>query len=354
LLVSQAAAADGVLEVRGAYYKERSTRVEQPMLDGAFDVGGNGRIEGHFLVDSITSASAAAGAPPGTQFTERRYEGALGYVQELPEHVKIGAQAKYSTESDYFSTWVAGHGEVALFDQDTRLRLLVGHSFDTITNGIAVSTGAIGTPRREESLGTTLASFTATQVLTPELVGSLTYDLGYLDGYQANIYRVVPGGTQPVPERVPDLRVRHAVAGSVRGYLAATGTVGIASYRFYVDDWGVVAHTPELRLVQPIVSGVDLRLRYRYYVQSSADFYKPVYSQMELDDPKTYVTDDEKLSAFTTHTLGGQLSAAMKIFGLGGDLGDTRVDVIAERIWQSNAFGDAWVGELGLTVPFSY
>jgi hypothetical protein len=354
LVVAGSARADGVVEVRGAYYKERSTRVEQPMIDAAFDAGPHGRVEGHFLVDSITSASAAAGAPPGVQFTERRYEGGLGYTQELPGHVKVGVQGKYSSESDYFSKWIAAHGEIALLDQNTTLRVLVGHAFDTITNGIAAEMSAFTTPMREYALDTTLGSLTVSQLLTPQLVASLTYDLMYLKGYQANVYRVVPGGVQPVAERVPDVRVRHAIAAALRTFIPQTRTTAVASYRLYIDDWGIVAHTPELRVVQPIVDGLDLRVRYRYHVQSQANFYKVVYSQAELDDMSTYVTEDEKLSAFTTHTLGAQLSVALRDFGFVGGFGDTRLDLIAEHIWQSTSFGDAWVGELGFSVPFSY
>ena len=52
--ISAPAAADGTLTLRGAYYKERSTRVIQPMMDAAFQVGDHGTATGHLLVDAIT------------------------------------------------------------------------------------------------------------------------------------------------------------------------------------------------------------------------------------------------------------------------------------------------------------
>src|SRR4051794_28664683 len=82
LAVAAPAYADGTLAVRGVYYKERATRVMQPMLDGMFDVGTHGIATGHFLVDAITSASASSGAASAA-FTERRYEAGLGYAHEL-------------------------------------------------------------------------------------------------------------------------------------------------------------------------------------------------------------------------------------------------------------------------------
>ena len=352
LALAAPARADGVLEIRGAYYKERSTRVVQPMVDAALDVGDGGRLEAHFLIDSITSASAASGTG-GLEFSERRWEGGGGYTLELPGHVKIGAEGKYSSESDYFSTWLAGHVEVGLFDQNTTLRFLVGHSFDRITNGVAVDAGAIGTPFREDHLGTTQISVGATQILTPWLVGRLTYDFMFLDGFQANMYRVVRGGSEPVPERAPTRRVRNAVAASGRVWLP-TDTVGVLEYRLYFDDWGIVANTVEARAIQEIMPGLDVRARYRLYAQGAASFYQDVYTQDQLSDPRINVTADAKLASYVTNTLGGQVSGTLSLLGVTGDWGDVRFDLTVERVWQTSAFGNAWVAQVGMSVPFSY
>jgi hypothetical protein len=352
LALPASAGADGVVNLRGAYYKERSTRVQQPMVDAALDTGKRGRLAAHFLVDSITSASAATGAG-GVEFNELRYEAGLGYSHELPGRVRLGVQGRYSTEPDYLSKFVAAHGEMALFDQTLTLRVLAGLGSDDITNGVAVMMGSLGTPRRQESLSTSLVSVGLTQVLAPRILATVTYDFARLTGYQANIYRVVRGGSEPVPERVPDLRLRHAVAGTLRAHLPSRTTT-ILSYRFYADDWGIVAHTPEARVVQELLPGLDARLRYRFFVQGAADFYKDVYMQAELQNPSVHVTDDEKLSRFETHTIGVQLSGAASLIGLRGGWGAMRVDVLVERILQTTSFGNAWGLQLGLSVPFEY
>src|SRR5204863_5773174 len=108
VLVSAAASgsaqADGTLAMRGVYYKERATRVMQPMLDAMFDAGSHGIATGHFLVDAITSASTSSGAANAMPFTERRYEAGLGYAHELGD-LTLAGDAKYSTESDYLSRY---------------------------------------------------------------------------------------------------------------------------------------------------------------------------------------------------------------------------------------------------------
>ena len=99
---SASARADGELQVRGVYYKERATRVQQPMIDGRFDVGDHGTLQGYLLVDAISSASAVASG--GAAFDERRVEGGLGYSHVFGK-LTLGATARYSTEPDYRSTF---------------------------------------------------------------------------------------------------------------------------------------------------------------------------------------------------------------------------------------------------------
>ena len=110
--VHSTSSADGTLTMRGVYYKERSTRVVQPMLDGMFEVGLRGLFTGHLLVDAITSASASSGAAAAAAFTERRFEGGAGYAQEFdgPEDsildvFRLGASTRVSREPDYRSLY---------------------------------------------------------------------------------------------------------------------------------------------------------------------------------------------------------------------------------------------------------
>jgi hypothetical protein len=344
LLAPAAARADGWIGVRGAYYQERSTRVTQPMIDARFDTGPDGRVDAHLLVDSITSASAASGST--VQWTETRYEAGLGY-SHLVGRLRLGVFGRFSTEPDYVSRFAMLRGELELFQRNTRIAFGAGRGIDDIDNGARL-------PHREDRLHTGLATVGVTQVLGPRLVASLTYDFIDLHGYQANMYRVVTGGAQPYDERVPRLRLRHAAAGALRGFVRATGTTWLAAYRFYADDWGIVGHTPEARITQDLLPGLDLRARYRFHTQTAADFWQAIYTEAELSDFSRWVTKDEKLSALTTHTVGGQVGATLALFGVAGSLAPARIDVGVERIWQSTSYGHAWVGQVGFSVPLEY
>lgn len=348
LAMPAAARADGELSVRGAYYKERSTRVAQPMLDARFDVGEMGELRAHLLVDSISSASVAAGAA-GTPFDEKRYEGGASYLHTF-DTVRVGGGARGSTEPDYQSAFAHLRGEIELGQRTTVLALNLASGRDSLSNEGAQS--PIVDPI-EGILWTGLGSLSAAQVLTPLLVGQLTYDLVYLDGFQENPYRSVSAGGMLEPERVPETRLRHAALAGLRGFVPASRTTLGASYRFYVDDWGVIGHTPELRVIQEIMPDLDVHLRYRLHHQSAADFYQSTYPSA---DPavEPYLTDDAKLSELTTHTFGIKLDVEARLLGIQGQLADARAEALFEYITQTAYFGNAVAAQIAVTVPFRY
>jgi len=342
------ARADGELSVRGAYYKERSTRVEQPMMDARFDVGEQGELRAHMLVDSISSASVAAGAA-GTPFDEKRYEGGASYLHTL-DIFRFGGGARASSEPDYKSAIASLRGEVALAQRNTILGLNLAGGRDTLSNEGAQSD--IVDPI-EGRLWTALGSLSVSQVLTPVLVAQGTYDLVYLSGFQENPYRSVSAGGTLEPERVPATRLRHAVQGGLRTFLPMTRTTLAGSYRFYVDDWGVIGNTPEVRVIQEIVPDLDAHLRYRLHHQTAADFYETTYPTA---DPavEPYLTDDAKLSELTTQTIGLKLDVLASLVGIHGQLGQARAEAMFEYIIQSTYFGNAVAAQIAVTFPFRY
>jgi hypothetical protein len=349
LALPSAARADGWLSMRGGYYKEKSTRVVQPMLDAQIETSEHGTLDVHALVDSITSASPSTGAT-GVEFTEERYEGGFVYTHAFGKF-RLGGGFTTSTESDYDSNLINVRGELSLFEKNTVLALNLGRHFDKITNG--VQGGGLGA-QQTEHLQSGLTSLSWTQLITPQLVGNLTWDLIDAHGFQENIYRRVTGGPVAVAERVPDLRLRNAVYVGVRGFFCPTETTVVGGYRFYIDDWGIVAHTLEARVIQEVTPGLEVRGRVRLYKQSAADFYQDTYSAAQTMDESIYVTDDAKLSAMTTYVFGVQAVAALGLFGIEGKWSEVRLDAIVERILQDTYFGDAWSAQVGLVVPVAY
>ncbi|HWU90953.1 MAG TPA: DUF3570 domain-containing protein [Kofleriaceae bacterium] len=354
------ARADGTLALRGVYYKERATRVMQPMLDGMFEAGERGLVTAHFLVDAITSASASSGAVDTASFTEQRYEAGAGYTHQLSDW-KVGGEAKYSSESDYKSFYAGARGELELAQKNTVLGLGGGLGHDTISGGPASGLARLMLQCERDKQETAECGLTtysmflsASQIVSRNAVVGVSADLATLRGYMSNPYRsaIVGSGTSigTLRERHPTERNRTAVAASARYYIRQTHTTLIGAYRFYRDNWQIHAHTPELRAVQEVGSSIDATLGYRFYDQTrKAFFYEERYA---MEQP--YLSDDVKLSKFTSHTIEARLGILGEAFQLDGRWAGARFEAILQYIVQNNRFGNAVVAHAALTIPFSY
>jgi Protein of unknown function (DUF3570) len=329
--------ADGEVTAGAMYYKEEATRVTQPMIDATLDVGERGTADAHFLIDAISSASAGA-------FDETRYQAGGAYRHQLAR-LRLGGQVRFSTEPDYRSLYGAVEGDTELLDKNLTLSLTLGVGHDDINNS---GLGALA-PRVEGTLDTLLASVGVSQLLGEHGSLSLTYDLSRLDGLQHNLYRrVVVNGTS-LAENHPDLRTRHALAGTLKWFFPSMTTTVIGQYRFYADDWGLHAHTPEVRVLKDVGDWVTVGLRYRHHRQDAADFYQARYSVAQ-----ELLSADAKLSAFDGHLLGGRLEVSGGALGLTGRLEQTRGELVGEYVIQHNAFGNALVTYAYLVFPFEY
>ncbi|MDH3728991.1 MAG: hypothetical protein OER77_15780, partial [Myxococcales bacterium] len=75
----------GDVQLRGNYYWDRSTRVVAPEIIAQLEAPQGSRLRVDYLVDSITSASIAAGALEDTRFNEIRHDVAVKGGHEFYE-----------------------------------------------------------------------------------------------------------------------------------------------------------------------------------------------------------------------------------------------------------------------------
>jgi hypothetical protein len=354
------ARADGSLAMRGVYYKERATRVMQPMLDGTFEAGSRGLVTGHILVDAITSASQSSGAVNTEPFTENRYEGGLGYSHQL-DALKLGIDSKYSSEPDYRSFYFGLRAEQELAQKNALVGFGLGIGRDQISGGPASGLAQLMLQCKKDApetpecdLGTYSAYASASQILSRTALVGISADYVLMRGYQSNPYRsaIVGTGTSvgTLRERHPTKRDRLALAASARYYVRRTQTTLVGAYRFYRDTWRIHAHTPELRAIQQVGSGIDATLRYRFHDQTKrAYFYAERY-----DEEQEFLTDDVKLSSFTNHTIEAKLGILGHVFDMPEKWAGIRLEAILQYLIQNNRFGNAVVAHAALTIPFAY
>lgn len=336
-------------------YKEGAGRVTalEPVVS-LRRVDGNERAWGLKLtLDALTGASPnGAVAQPGVQTfttpsgkstystpagrmpldpTFRDTRLALAATHERP----VGAAARAS-----FGLGVSAEHDFASVTASAALAYDLAQKNTTLSLGVALEADRIqpegGVPQGLQAAGPARASGTATrqvadlllgvtQVMNRRWVTQLNLGLGRGTGHQSDPYKVlsvVDGtsglltGDRLVHEQRPEQRTRVSLFWQNKVHL--TDDVVDASYRYYSDNWGVRAHTLDLRWRSELGSGWYLEPRVRLHRQSAADFYRPwLLESTEWDSAVhrtalTAASADPRLAAFTGRTLGLKLGLPLR------------------------------------------
>ncbi len=279
------------------YVDNDHTTVVSPLVSAQADVTSTTNVTAGYVADAVTSASidVVTQASKST-IHEFRQQGSIAVAQILSSWTVNGAYL-FSTENDYLSNNFSAGLERRLAGNDTTLSLGYSLSLDQV--------GRSGDANYHRALDEHGVSASWTQVLSPVLVGQLTYELGVDEGYQASPYRFVPVRSDPsatasmwVPETDPSSRIRHALVAGINWHVGEDSAVG-GDYRFYIDTWGIASHTVDARFTTNLTPRLELRLRARYYTQTGATFYQANYPTVA-----EYMTIDRELSPLWS-TLGG-------------------------------------------------
>jgi len=296
-----------------------------------------GEASARAVVDVISAASVDVVSQATSGFTEVRREADLAASHRIGTLLPA-LRYRYSDEPDYRSHGFGGSLSRDFADHDTTVALAYDLSLDTV--------GLSGTSFADWSrdLTTHTAELSWTQVLGPRTVGRLAYSLVVQDGYLEKPYRYVPlfdAGTlasleadgmtldgdnfssyrlpERPPEEVPDSRVRHAMA--VRGVRLVPDLGAVqADYRFYVDSWGMQAHTIDATLRLP-VGRFRIDVEDRFHWQSPVDFWRRAYTVDAAGEVPRWRTVDKDLGGYAQDTLQvrGQLDvSSLEIYALTG------------------------------------
>src|SRR5262245_53955137 len=200
--------ADDYVIVRGAYYREASTRVIQPMVELHRDSPSGFDVSAHFLVDAITSASIAAGTTVDNVFTEIRDEAGLR-LRKRWDRSDLTLSYKYSAESDYWSHGLGASFGQRLWEDTATVRLSLGMTFDTMTAKGRNPDCRPGDAEPFCTLNALFGGISYSQVLSPVALAQVSYEAAYLEGFQGNVYRMVSSLQRY--EYLPEKRLRSAI-----------------------------------------------------------------------------------------------------------------------------------------------
>jgi hypothetical protein len=369
-LPGAAVRATGEVTIRGAYYREASTRVIQPVVQIREDLPKGFDIQTHYLLDAITSASANAGAAADQIFTETRNEVGLGLGKNWG-WTRLALNYQYSAESDYWSHAFGGLLSQRFWGDTAKLDLGLGVAFDEASSRGRTPFCA-SPPSRSCPLDSYFAGLSYTQVLSPYSIAQVVAETSYLSGFQGNLYRVVPGIG---PELPPERRERNAVAARLAYYFPSALTGLQLYYRFYwdffpgtpasaSDPWSIRAHTIEGRVYKRMSPTLELRVLYRQHFQNKASFWcdttvSPTCYQVIGADGMAvfpaYYSSDPKLGPVRTEYPEIQLAWEAE------SLSDYRFlrwfatgtfTISYGHYYQNDGFGDAHVLQMGYTMPY--
>jgi len=349
---------ENLITVRAVYFREPSTRVVQPIAEISHDLPDGWDVRASYLLDAITSASVAAGTLTGDNvFTEIRNEVGLQIGKRIAR-TQINVAYHYSAESDYWSHTASGAVTQHVWGDTGLLQVSGGVSFDSMS-----SRGRTPSCAKPGELDCYLRSYFGgvgyTQIISPVFIVQASVEASYLDGFQANLYRSVPGHGY---EAVPDTRLRVAVAPRAAYYFPGTGSGLQLHYRYYRDSWSVGSHTVEGRFFQALSDDLELRLSFRQYFQRSADFWCDWMEAVRQNLPSCYAADaryypgDPKLAPVRTSMPEIKLSweaTRLRDTPFLGWFAAGTFEISYARYFQNNAtLGDAHLLQVGYAMPY--
>lgn len=368
----------GEVVFRGNYWRDRNTRVINPTVDVSRDLR-SVKVSAHYVLDAITSASIAAGAATDKPFTELRHEAGFAVEVPLTRRVAVSASYSYSSESDYWSHSAGVRLRLNLFQDNTTLLLGADYGHNVVAkragptgylvpppvlSRLCMTPDHAGDDGCHGVLQTAHAVALLTQVFTPRLLGSLSYEFTANLGNQNNPYRpVFVSGERTEVENLPFVRYKHVLAGSLHSFVPLDSDFIShltlrPGFRLFADSWGAVSLAPELATYVPLGRSFELRVLLSYLRHYPVDFYRsddsgrkgyfpgtPSYARgpVEWDGDQVF-TSDVKLGDYSTYTLDLQLKWRLHFLSaLPGRLGDAASRTVLELsagLW----FADGGVG----------
>jgi hypothetical protein len=350
-LTPSRAGADNLIMVRGAYFREASTRVVQPVVEVWQDLPQGFDIKTHYLLDAITSASVAAGTTSDSIFTELRNEVGLA-VGWTHNHLRTALGYSYSAESDYWAHALALSSQYRFWGDSATLHVNAGLGWD----GSWPRTRTPNCPTANEFICRLTSYFAAvgyTQVWSPTFVTHISLEGSFLDGYQASLYRAVPNLGF---ENVKSERLRGVVSPRAAYYLPSSHTGFQLQYRYYRDDWGISAQMVEGRVFQRLTPDLEARFSYRYYTQTPADFWCDWMAISNCYPPNAqFYTGDPKLGPVGTSMPEIKLmwdAVSLRGVPFVGWFSEGTFDISYGRYFQNTTFGNAHLVQMGYTLPY--
>jgi len=224
----------------------------------------------------------------------------------------FGFTGSYSTEFDYQSMGAAFNLTRLSKDKNTQFDFKLQAFLDQWTVILPIELRTGNTERGGEQYDTAprnsfSASFSLSQVINQKFQASLILEPSYQKGLLATKYQrdyFTDGSMRS--ETLPDKRYKLPI-GLRMNYFLDDRFVIRTFYRYYMDNWGIRAHTAELEIPVKINSFFSISPFYRYNNQMGTKYFAP-YGQHQASEQ--YFTSDYDLSTFSSDFYGAGIRFA--------------------------------------------
>jgi len=267
-----------------------------------FDLG----LDHHTAASSAYVSKSAASQTGGTRF----YPSADWQVENNEKRTTLGLGAALSFEYTYQSYSVNAIYSKHSIDKNSEfsakanifldaVKMVYPSELRLITSAVtSASSGGGSSPNIPSKLRSTLAtSFTFSHVINKNMqvafIGDVVAQAGYLG---LPFHRVYFSNKTVGVEKLPDTRFKLPL-GVRFNYFAGDKIIFRTYYRYYVDSWGISAHTASIETAVKITPFFSVSPFYRYYTQTTSDYFAPKYGRPVND---TYFTSNYDYSAFNS------------------------------------------------------
>lgn len=295
--------------------------VIMPAARASVDIGEPVQLRVGWSADIVSGASVAVVDAPAANVdaistatvsdVRHAFSGGLSLRDGLGS-VDIGYG--HAFENDYRSDNFSVTARTELANRNTGVEIGYARSFDRVCD-VAGSFEPVLKPRLDSSQGCfsdadnratrplSIHSFQVgvTQAWTPQLTTRLSLSAQLSHGFQVNPYRAVRIGKTIAQESAPIDRARYALGAGGRYWLTPLRAALGVEARAYRDTWGITSLSGEVSYDQRLFGEVRLRLRLRYYTQTSASFYSDDYV---LAPKGRYFVGDRELSSMRSALFG--------------------------------------------------
>lgn len=283
------------VDIRYHTYSGGDVDIDGPSILVRKKVGKNFSVSANYYVDMISSASIDV-ITTASPYSEERTQWSMG-MDYLRGDTTMRVNYSNSSEPDFDATTYSFSVSQDLFGDLTTLKLSYALGEDVIGN--------VTDPTFEQENSRHHYGVGLTQVLTPDLITALNFEVITEEGFLNNPYRLVRYadltllGYSYEPELYPNTRTSTALGLRAKYHLPYRAAVE-AEYRFFEDTWGIESNTASLAYIHP-VGPWTFEARYRYHDQTGAVFFADIFARPE---ETIFRSRDKDLSPLTSNTVG--------------------------------------------------